>query len=84
MCCGDGTAADHWFGNLAHRVPNKDAVDLAYRAGPIVSCADKQGVGEVEMIGLGRVEGAIKEVFDGARHIPKIFRRTKQHPVTGE
>src|SRR6266545_1556211 len=81
---GDGAAADYWFHDLAHRVPNEDAVDLAYRTGPIVPCADKQGVGEVEMIGLGRIEGPIKEVFDSARHIPKIFRRTKQHPVTGE
>jgi len=84
MCCGDSTLADHWFRDLAHRVSNEDAVDLSHRTRPIVPCADKQGVGEIEVIGLGRIKGPIKEVFDGARHIPKIFRRTKQHPVTSE
>jgi len=67
MCRGDSAAADHWVGDLAHRVSNEDAVDLSYRARPIVPCANKQGVRKVEMIGLGRVEGTIKEIFDSAR-----------------
>src|SRR6266446_4023718 len=71
MCHSDGAATDHWLRDLAHGVSNEDAVYLAHRPRPIVPCADKQGVGEVEVIGLGRIKGPIKKVFDSARHIPK-------------
>src|SRR5262245_5020657 len=84
MFCGDGATTDHGIRNLAHGISGQNAVDLSYCPCPIVACTDKQGVGEVEAIGLGRIERAIKEVFDGARHIAKIFWRPKQHPVTGE
>jgi len=84
MFCGDSATTDHGLRDLAHRIPNQDAVDLAHRAGPIVSCTDEEGVGEIEAIGLNGVEGAVKEVFDGPRHIPKIFRGAKQYTVTGE
>ena len=84
MFCGDSATTDHGLRDLAHRIPNQDAVDLAHRAGPIVSCTDEEGVGEIETIGLSGVEGAVKEVFDGPRHIPKIFRCAKQYTVTGE
>jgi len=82
--CSDSATTDHGLRDLAHRIPNQDAVDLAHRAGPIVSCTDEEGVGEIEAIGLNGVEGAVKEVFDGPRHIPKIFRGAKQYTVTGE
>ena len=84
MFCGDSATTDHGLRDLAHRIPNQDTVYLAHRAAPIVSCTDKEGVGEVEAIGLSGVEGAVKEVFDGPRHIPKIFRCAKQYTVTGE
>jgi hypothetical protein len=84
MFCSDGTTTDHGVCDLAHRVANQDTIDLAHRASSIVAGTDEEGVGKVEAIRLRGVKGAIKEVFDGARHIPKIFRCAKQHPLAGE
>jgi hypothetical protein len=63
MFGSNGAATDHGFCDLAHRVPKQDAIDLAHRAGPIISCTDEEGVGQVEAIGLHGVKSAIKEVF---------------------
>lgn len=84
MFCSDGAATDHGLCSLAHRIAKQDAVDLAHRASPIIACTDEEGVGKVEAIGLRRVKSAIKEVFDRARHIAKIFRCAEQYPLAGE
>jgi hypothetical protein len=41
MFWGDSAAADHGLRDLAHRIPNQDAVDLTHCAGAIVAGTDK-------------------------------------------
>src|SRR5262249_12041947 len=81
---GDGTMTDYWFGDFAHGIPKQDTINLAHGSGTVVASTDKQRVGKVDVIRLSRIKSTIKEVFDGPRHVTKIFWCPKEHPVTGD
>jgi len=78
------TLRNYGIVHLFKLVAEGDALYAAKGSRAVVPRADKDNVRLPEYLSLRGIKGAVKEVLDGARHIPEVFRGPDGEAVAGK